>query len=885
MPKLVIQTKITAPPSPAASVPRPHLTLLLNHGVQTGHRLLLVTAPAGYGKTTLMSEWCNQSGAQNFCWIALDEQDNDPTQFWNYLAAALGQKIPNLLVTIQTLLQGDLLHQLPDDLILGVLINTLAQETLPLTLVLDDYHVIHNERIHAALIFLLERMPANFHLAITSRSEPPLEMARLRARSQLTEIKMDVLSFSENEAADFLNKSMHLGLSLQQISNLKQRTEDWIAGLQLAAVALHSIQQGNASSKEDTASFIQFFGGGHRHILDYLTDEVLQRQPENIQSFLLQTSILERLTATLCNEVTGETNSQARLEDLERANLFLMPMDSERQWYRYHPLWSEMLQLRLKREHPDTVLNLHQRASCWFEAHDFIAEAFSHAIETGEIERAAGLIEPSAKTIVMQGESRTLLNWLEKLSPTVVNHHPSLEIAQAWALITTGQMEELETLLGILSQHDELAPAQQGEIAAIRSVLATIRQDIPAIQEQANLALQLIPAENSQLRCVVLLSLGTAAALSGETPHAVELLSQAILESKRGRQPIIHLLGISTLAQAYESLGLFDQAAHCHQQVIDLESDPILGSLPLIGVGYVGLGGILHERLQFKQAEATLEKGLAIGQHWGSPEILIGGYFSLARLRYTQGDLSGALEILEKLEHEYINISPLHERNHIMSVKARIWLAQGQLAKVNAWAQTYSLDEKKLVNFADENQNLVAVRILLSHQEVRQALKWLTLLEQHARDTQRANSLIEILLLKSLAYQSQKQIQLAQAALEQALVLSEPGNQRRIFVDEFEIWPLLQTYLANNPHNRFAAGLLSDFERRATALQKTTALLSEREMDVLNLMATGLSNQEIANRLVVALSTVKSHVKSILMKLDAENRTQAVARARDLNLL
>ena len=885
MPNFVIQTKITIPPGPVTGVARPHLIAQLEQGLRYGHRLLSIIAPAGYGKTTLLSEWANQAGRARFCWFSLDEQDNDPSQFWSYLAAALGQQIPHLVETIQTLLQGGPLHSLPDDLILGVLINTLAQETSPLVLVLDDYHVIQNGRIHTALIQLLAHLPRHFHLALTSRNEPPLDLARLRARSQLTEIKMDTLSFSENEATVFLNTAMRLRLSPDEISRLEQRTEGWIAGLQLAAVALQFIQHAAAPDRNDTASFIQAFGGGHRHVADYLTDEVLQRQPEDVQSFLLQTSILERLTASLCNEVTDKRDSQSMLETLERANLFLVPLDAERQWYRYHPLWAEMLRTRLKREHPETVPNLHRRASAWFELHDVLAEAFSHALEAGDSERAASLIEPSAKSIVMRGESSTLLSWLEKLSPAIINRHPGLAIAQAWALITTGHMDELEALLDKLSRLDELASAQPGEIAAIRSVLATIRQDIPAIQIQAKLALQSIPAEDSQLRCAVLLSLGTAATLSGETLQAVELLSQAIQESQRGRQPIIHLIAISTLAQAYESLGQLDQAARFHQQVIALESDPVLGSLPLIGVGYVGLGGILHERLQFEQAETTLEKGLAIGQRWGSPEILIGGYFSLARLRYTQGNLSGALEILDKLEREFIDISPLHERDHIMAVKARIWLAQGQLAKVTVWAQTCDLDESKLVNYADENQHLVLMRVLLARHEAGQALKWLTLFEQNARAARRTNNLIEILLLQALAYQTQKQTKPALSALEQALILSEPASQRRVFVDEPELLPLLQTCLANTPHNHFVAGLLNDFERRAAALQKTTALLSEREMDVLHLMADGLSNQDIADRLVVALSTIKSHVKNILMKLEAENRTQAVARAKELKLI
>ncbi len=394
--------------------------------------------------------------------------------------------------------------------------------------------------------------------------------------------------------------------------------------------------------------------------------------------------------------------------------------------------------------------------------------------------------------------------------------------------------------------------------------------------------MHLIPLEDSQLRCVVLLSLGTAAALSGSTEKSVELLSQTIQESQRGRQHIIHLLATSTLAQTYESLGNFDQAERLHRQVIALESNPALGSLPLIGVGYVGLGGILHERLRFDEAEVALQQGLAIGQRWGSPEIQIGGYFSLARLRYTQGDLDGALAILGRLETEFLSTMPLYERGYIQAVMARLWLVQGQLERGEAWARDYAPDENASIQYGEESQLLILVRVLLARREGIRARSLLERLEADARSSQR-NSLIEILLLKTLVPTLSQRDR--EDALEEALTLAESQNQRRVFVDELELIPLLKIYHANHPGNHFAASLLGDFDRRANAMQKPSPVLSEREMEVLRLVAAGLSNQEIADRLVVALSTIKSHVKSILMKLDAENRTGAVARARELKLL
>ena len=875
-------------PLPSATwLPRPHLVRALEQGRQAGHRLALITAPTGSGKTTLLAEWaCSASPATgSFCWLALDEQDNEPVRFWSGLFASLEAQLPGCGETVRVLLQGDPLRPLPVEQVVTFLVNSVLQADRRLVLVLDDYHLIQDERIQAGMEYLVDHLPAELHLAIASRSEPRLSLPLWRARGQLTELRLEALSFSPEETGAFLNTALRLDLTADEVAQLERRTEGWIAGLQLAGIALRSLPQGAAARRAAIAGFIDGFGGSHRHVLDYLSQEVLQRQSPDLQAFLIRSSILERLSAGLCDEVLEIGTSRDHLESLERANLFLLPLDTQAGWYRYHALWAEVLHARLERDEPGRLPGLHQRASAWFERHGMLHEAIGHALAGGEPERAARLLEPEAKSMVLRGECSTLLEWLGKIPARERAARPELTLAHAWAHITNGQFERAEALVDGLAPAARGEPALRGEIAAIRAMVATVHQDIPVIRQQAGLALELLPVDQSPIRAALSLGLGTAAVLSGEAQPAVALLEQAARESQQNGHRVLSMVALSTLAQAYEGLGQLDQAERLYRQVIDLEADPVVGRLPLIGVGYVGLGGLHHERLEFDQAEARLQKGLEIGRRWGSPEIQIGGFFSLARLRFTQGDLPAALELLERLESEFTAATPVREFGHILADRVRIWLAQGTLAHAEAWAQACGIDPDAPVTFDRISQELALVRVWLTRGQAAAALRRLERLQADARAAGRIGNLIEMLLLRALAHQRLAEAAPAAAALDEALRLGEPQGQRRVFVDEPGLEALLRAHRTRHPAERFAAEVLDALQTRLSALAGRSGPLSARELEVLHLLAAGLSNQEIADRLVVGLSTVKSHVKSILGKLEAENRTQAVARGRELKLL
>ncbi|MBE7474773.1 MAG: hypothetical protein DPW09_30455 [Anaerolineae bacterium] len=905
----LLATKLYPPRRRANWVSRPRLVARLNQDFNQ-RKLTLITAPTGFGKTTLVSEWLtekDEGGRQKdetgevttfhpssffphpfkTAWLSLDKEDNDPARFLSYLVAAMQTVYPALGQSSFTA------PSLPLETALTTLVNEIAALPETVVLVLDDYHLIEAETIHRGLIFLLDHLPAQLHLVILSRTTPPLPLGHLRARGQLLELQAADLRFTSAEAAEFLNRVMGLSLAAADIETLEARTEGWIAGLQLAALSLQGL------APPDISGFLAGFSGSHRYIADYLVEEVLQRQPEVIQDFLLQTSILDRLCGPLCDAVLGKAEggrmkdenfrlhpSSFRLEQLEQANLFITPLDDERRWYRYHHLFGDLLRnLLQKKIGPPGVAALHRRAAEWFEAHGLPAEAVSHALAAADAPRAARLVEQHARSLLSRSEMTTLLSWLQALPAELIRSQAQLSLFQAWASALTGQLDVVETYL-------QGAEGQPGETAAIRGSVAYFRRDMPQAIALYRQAFDLLPADNSFLRGAVALSLGVAYSWTGQVAQAGEALTQARTISQASGNWHVALTASWNLAQLEIEQGHLRQAADLCRQALELPAS----SLPAAGGAYVCLGSLLYEWNDLEAAVAQVEQGIKLGEQGADLAIVALGYLTLARIRLAQADSSGALEAAQQAEQLAQRYNSRYWTAQATAYQARVWLAEGQLEAAQRWAQSSALSPQNPVSYLAEIEYLTLARLLLAQKKETEAIELLGRIRQAAEAGGRTGRVIETLILLSLAYQASADTEQAVTSLDQALALAEPEGYLRTFLDEGPtIVKLLERMKAEGGRQKnYLDELLRAAKKFAEKPFHPSSLilhpslvepLSERELELLGLITAGLSNSEIAEKLVVTVGTVKWHLNNIYGKLGVRSRTQAVARARELGLL
>jgi len=900
-PTPLLTTKLFVPPPRPTLVPRLRLVERLNEGM--AHKLTLVSAPAGFGKTTLLSDWI-QRNKISVAWLSLDKSDNDPLQFLNYIIASLQGVETNIGKSTLSILKSP--HPPPMESLLTVLINEItsfldSQTSLSetgLVLVLDDYHVIDSKSIHKALTFLLDHLPPQMHLIIVTRADPPLPLARLRARNQLTELRATDLGFTDVETTLFFNKIMRLGLSANDIALLQSRTEGWIAGLQLAALSMQG--------RENLAHFIKSFTGDDRLIVDYLAEEVLNRQPEHIQQFLLHTSILNRLCGPLCDVVTEKDNSRRIIDELEKSNLFIVPLDNKRQWYRYHHLFVDLLRHRLHLEKPHQEAELHLRACEWYANNGLISEAINHALTAGDFERAATLMEPIAMTTLFQSKLTTLQNWLHKLPKKLIESHPRLCLSQAWAYFVSGHLNAIPPLLQLvearLSQptkspspgsaagSDEIL----GQVLAIRAFLARGEGDIPVTIKLSREGFERLPKSEAVARCTIALNLGYSYFLNGEMKAADHYLKQAGIIAKKIGNPYVALTAIYSQADILRKQGKLWEAIKVYQKASQLGIEWGEGyPLPATGYAYVGLGQIFYEWNDLEETNRYVTRGIELGEDSRDLAITFRGNITLARLKQASGETQAALNILdhaEEIARQSIRILEDSQEWRVDLWRVWFWLKQGNLELATLWATHKKFEEIGDVNYLNEFEHLLLARILIAQEKTEEAMLLLNRLLAISETEKRTASVIEIQMLRALALETQGTSGQAMIDLGKALSLAKPGGYIRLFINEGKpIANLLEKLLDSKidfPRS-YANKLLLNM-KLPTPLAIDAGLiepLSERELDVLRCLAAGLSNREITEKLFISLNTVKTHLKNINDKLNVHNRTQAVACARELGIL
>ena len=905
----LLRTKLFIPPPHPDRVERPRLFARLDAGLRA--RLALVSAPAGFGKTTLLSTWISLREVAA-AWVALDRRDNDPTRFWSYFLAALQTRQPDLGRSAQAMLQSP--QPPPLEAILTSVVNEISLLPVEILLVLDDYHTIENPDIHQGIAFLLEHGSPQLHLLIASRSEPPLPLPQLRVRRELVELGPDDLRFSYDEAAAFLSRVMKLDVSTADINLLEQETEGWVAGLQLAALSMQT--------SEDISSFIHSFSGSHRYVFDYLAQEVLQQQPVEVQEFLLESSILENLSGNTCDAVLGRQGSQSILEQLEHAHLFLVPLDQQRTWYRYHHLFSEFLRTRLQQVYPRERINaLHLRACTWYDQQGHYLEAIDQALEAEDTALSTDLIVQNIDAIFANSELTTLLGWIDRLPGDIFEELHSMSIIAAWAYHSTGQhntarhyLDLAEMALGVKADGSEASRQSPvptrlalAEITCIRANLAFYEQDLGRVASLSKLAKEYLAGTEipgyyhnaGSLQAVIEFNQALVSEYTGDISEAIRSFEETKRLSQLWKNPHLLALSNSHLGHLLVVQGKLRQAAQLYRTAIK-EAETI-GSRPLLmsGMVRVGLGNILYEWNELEQARKYLDEGNELGKQWANIETTIPGYVGLARLFFSWGSPEQALSLLEEITRFVESMYAPLSTNLIRAERAWMLLKLGERREAQIWIEGNLERVGDFIPYMQEEDVIYLARLLTALNRHPEALHLSDRLLEPVETGGRTGRLVEILVIRALAFHGLGETASALEALQRSLILAEPEGYQRTFLDADEKMQSLLALVKGEPSG-YALQLLRSLGKPirppSVPARRTPEpippesdvpieALSERELEVLRLIARGYSNQQIADQLYISLNTTKTHVKNILGRLQVENRTQAAARARELGVL
>lgn len=902
MPSPLLETKLYVPRPRRSLVSRPRLQERLTRGAES--RLTLLSAPAGFGKTTLLAEWLSAQ-QRSVAWLSLEESDSRPSSFWTYLVAALQTAVPAIGSSALLLLRAAQVAIRP---VLAALLNELSTVEGHICLVLDDYHLVEGPGIQDDMAYLLEHLPPQVHLVISTRADPTLSLARLRARGELVEIRAVDLRFTLDEVATLLNDSIGLDLSAHDIAVLELRTEGWVAALQLAALSMQG--------RDDAGAFVAGFAGDDRYIVDYLVDEVLERQPEPVRRFLVQTSVLDRLSGPLCDAVTGQSDSKAMLESLDRANLFVVPLDDSRRWYRYHHLFADVLHAHLSDESPDEIASLHHKASGWYEQNRDLERAVRHALACGDVDRAAGMVELAIPALRMDRQEATIRGWLDAFPDEVIRARPVLAVGFIGALMASGKFDGVEERLQDVEQRlqttgdrdaagmlraemvvvdEEELPRLPAAIQMYRAALALVRDDIPATIGYAQSAIEHAAEGDDLIRAAASALQGLALWSTGDLVAAHHAYSASV----RGLQRAGHfsdVLGCSiTLADIRSTQGRLTDALRTYELALRLG---VGHDVPLRGTAdmFVGMSQIACERGDLPTAEQYLRRAREMGEHTWLPQNPYRWRVAMAGVREAGGDLEGALDLLDEAQRVYVgdfspNVRP------VPALRARVLAAQGRLDDARAWARGAGLTAGDDVSYIREFEHITLAMVLLaqyrtqrSERSINDAEGLLQRLLEAAEAAQRTGSVIEILALQALAHHARGDIAAALAPLERAASLAEAEGYVRVFLSHGPpMHALLRTAAKQNSPGHYVHRLRLACNDNTVPTRRVRQSLVEplsgRELDVLRLLGSDLNGPDIARELVVSVNTLRTHTKSIYAKLGVNSRRAAVREGAQLNLL
>ena len=911
MSPILLQTKLFKPNPTATILRREHLLQKLNSSLQQNQftrKVTLVSASAGFGKTTLAASWLQSTPPQknnlNFqtAWLSLDNSDNDPGRFLTYVVAAL-----NTIPTVQASGFGeDVLamlsspQALPLTAVQAMLLNGLTAVSTPTILVLDDYHLIHAEPIHDLLTFLLEHLPSTIHLVILSRVDPPLPLPRLRVRREMLEIREKDLRFTEEETAVLLNEIAHLNLTEADVAALSTRTEGWIAGLQLAILSMQDVS--------DKSAFINAFTGSHRYVLDYLMEEVLQQQDAERQEFLLKTSILNRLNGALCDELLGtrgkeqgarQDRSQQVLQDLERANLFILPLDSERRWFRYHHLFADLLRFRLQEQFADEISVLHRKAANWYTSNGFEVESIHHALQSDNPQFAAELIEKQAISSLTKGHLKLFIHWCNQLPIAIQQKNLWLLMYLALSQLLTQQIPEaLQNLAAVsnLLQLKNLPSKEQisleGHINAIQAYLLIQQQQLDQSIALANLARQQLPEEAAIMRSFTVFTLGGAKMIQDDISGAIEAFAETAVLSQRANN--IHLLApaMRSHAQLLATQARLREAETLCKQAVSLASGKNGQPYPILAGIYGRLTELAYEWNDLETAVSYAQKAVRLGEQWGNLDPLSTNYARLAVVKQAQGDSNAANEAMQQAHQLAIQgqLSP-GVTTWIEFFQSKLWLAQGNLPAAADWVKQQTHVQNQPITYFTERTRRAVGRVLLAQSKPEAAIDWLVPIIPWANEKQLIHFAIQTNILLAIAYQQLNKPTKMLDCISFALKHAQSQGYIRSFLDfATELDPILShptVYQQFTHYVNKIKGIETSTSQREMAKTAVSLVdpLSDREIEILQLIAQGYSNREIARKLYITIGTVKSHTNHIYSKLSVKSRTQAVAHAKSLNLI